>query len=1593
MAKLSDTLPKWVDQYIGIQFLEHGRSRDGLDCWGLVRLVYAERFGIMLPSLAEGYAAVDDAAGLADVVVQERSKSGYWEAISLDDCEIGDVALFRMSADLWHVGIMVAAGRMLHVWRRINTCIDRINTPMWTPRLFGVHRYAGPVRVTGRVAPLQIPTLSADLPEGGTITDILAAVAISPSPFLRVYVGDREVPRDRWANVRPRAGRLVTVAAIPAGGQGGSKSAVRIVAMIGIAVLAAYTGGLAAGGSGLVEGSFGYAAVAGVTAAAITIAGSLAINALIPPPGQKLSEGASRQSPSIAGGRNEYRPFSPFPVVLGSMRMAPVFAAIPYTEVDGDDMYLRCAFTFGYGPLHIGDMRIGDTPLEQFAGVEVETRAGYPTDEPLRIYPGTVNEQSVSILLEQASGWTTRTSEADTDEISVDFTWPNGIVKILMDGTRLALNVSVEVEYAPAGTGAWVQVNAASPDFSRGMDYLFRKNIITVLPYTVGQADGNGAVAGPISWGGTWPGSKPTFLPISAYSVEYYGYIHIPRAGTYEFAIDGSDAIELTIDDALMVDWFGTHEPDNAYGAHTGTRLLNFGPVIGRATQGWHLFRLRMESRSVNGGALSLGWKTPGDVSFSTIPAANFKSHGERTPGQVSYRWFDTSQYGSTLTLRESRTDTMRRSIAWAVPRGQYDVRVRRSTLDVDSDTTIDKVYLTAIRSITNDEPMSISGMARVALRIKATDQLNGSIDTFNAQVTSILPDWDATAGEWVEQETSSPAACLRAVLQGPANKRPLDDDRLNLDELAAWSVECQTRGLEFNGIFDTTGTVFDRASDVAAAGRATLSMTNAQYSVVRDQIQSVPVQHFTPRNSSGYRGKKMFPEPIHALRVRFQDRDNDYQQNERMVLDDGYQVDGLDAFGVAAPTLPAATKFGSLELFGCTSAEQAWKHGRYFIAVARLRPEIHELSTDVEHLVCTRGDLVLVTHDVPMFGLGFGRIAALVVDTADNLIGLKLDEKVAMDATEQYSIRVRLQDGTSFVRSILTVEGESTELTLAALVAAGEARPEAGDLFMFGRTGQDTRELVVKSIDMERDLAARITLVDHAPAVHQASVGVIPPFDSGITKAVLYKERPETPVIESIRSDDYVMVRGSDGTLQPRMVIQLRRPNGRRPLATLAQVMTRPVPVDGGQPQGPFNARPITPINNQTVTVGEVEEGTTYEIRLRTITPAGLASDMVYASHQIVGKTAPPPDVTSLAIDRLSDGTRRYSWTIPSPPPDLAGVEIRYGDSWMVWDQMTPVFDQMPVTSPVEANVPPAGTWRFGIKAIDTSGNVSRNPLYATVRLAPQRLDGVVFERDDGFDGWTGTKTGCHANGTMVEADDRSTWDTLSSMFSVPTWDAFVRWNMGPTSPITYESTALDSGIDGGFEFSSDVEADVAGVGTIDVATSIDGTTWSDWSEIGEARSTSVVARYMKVRVQVEASAETPIPAILRLVLLMRAAEVVHQLQDEVTADLGGAYRLGVGDIRLPIPDGRFRLIRSVLLGFNNSGPGFTWEIVDRDAAVGPRVRLYDASHSPVDAVIDAVIRGIGSPGLVAPEPEVTGTPSALVFNVESNAVLVSLI
>jgi len=130
--------PPWVRPYIGIPFAEHGRTREGCDCWGLVRLVLGERWRIWLPSFSESYRDTDDREAIEALLAEERVA---WRRISGPFFHEGDVVLLRVGGRAMHLGLIVGFPWMLHVERGIDAACDRLDGLRWARAVDSVWRH------------------------------------------------------------------------------------------------------------------------------------------------------------------------------------------------------------------------------------------------------------------------------------------------------------------------------------------------------------------------------------------------------------------------------------------------------------------------------------------------------------------------------------------------------------------------------------------------------------------------------------------------------------------------------------------------------------------------------------------------------------------------------------------------------------------------------------------------------------------------------------------------------------------------------------------------------------------------------------------------------------------------------------------------------------------------------------------------------------------------------------------------------------------------------------------------------------------------------------------------------------------------------------------------------------------------------------------------------------------------------------------------------------------------------------------------------------------------------------------------------------
>src|SRR5690625_1838443 len=124
-----------MHRYIGIKFVDHGRSFSGSDCWGVVFLYYKHEKGIELPLLSD-YQTTRDADGISKIIEGEKPD---W--IRTDEPMEGDVVVFRIGGKPTHVGIYAGKRRFIHAIKGADSCMESLKTPLWKNRLEGFYRY------------------------------------------------------------------------------------------------------------------------------------------------------------------------------------------------------------------------------------------------------------------------------------------------------------------------------------------------------------------------------------------------------------------------------------------------------------------------------------------------------------------------------------------------------------------------------------------------------------------------------------------------------------------------------------------------------------------------------------------------------------------------------------------------------------------------------------------------------------------------------------------------------------------------------------------------------------------------------------------------------------------------------------------------------------------------------------------------------------------------------------------------------------------------------------------------------------------------------------------------------------------------------------------------------------------------------------------------------------------------------------------------------------------------------------------------------------------------------------------------------------
>lgn len=478
---------------------------------------------------------------------------------------------------------------------------------------------------------------------------------------------------------------------------------------------------------------------------------------------------------------------------------------------------------------------------------------------------------------------------------------------------------------------------------------------------------------------------------------------------------------------------------------------------------------------------------------IETAPVGTEFWASQSLEGAPYYDWHGVAVPTGNFYVDARTNDAVRRTVAFEVDSDtQWKIRVRAFDPDNDdADKSTDSTYWTAVRSIIHGSPVVDSTLSTIVLKLRSSDDLNGTLPTVTGVVTPIVPVWNGSV--WTTPApTGNFAACARWLVTGPAAASPLTAEQVD-DSFGAQFDLIEAQG--WTGLIPIREETSqeDALRALGMAGRFFTYWNGRALVCVPDWIKATPRQLFTGRNAQGYRFRRTFPDALHAVMVEF--RDLEGQDDEVFVYAAGYGPENAEIIETIRPG------------FAC-DIDRAYRFGALYLFKRENQTEVHEWSAGWDALATTLGDRVLVRHPSALVGIEDGQVVAR--RWAGSLVaGVRLDQPVTMEEGQSYALDVRRADMMLRGLAVVTVPGETRVLTFATPLPEEDA-PARGDLFAFGELNFVTEDVEVVDVDASSDFAATIRAVPYlGPQMVALEAEALP---TGLASSLVPKEPPPVP-------------------------------------------------------------------------------------------------------------------------------------------------------------------------------------------------------------------------------------------------------------------------------------------------------------------------------------------------------------------------------------------------------------------------------------------------------------------------------------------------
>lgn len=628
-----------------------------------------------------------------------------------------------------------------------------------------------------------------------------------------------------------------------------------------------------------------------------------------------------------------------------------------------------------------------------------------------------------------------------------------------------------------------------------------------------------------------------------------------------------------------------------------------------------------------------------GDESWQALPLANQKGMAGHIKRRDAWNFIksdnsvtNTSDYAGRI--EEATNNAFYRVFRFDnLEKARYEIRMRCSAKDGKSLRHVNKVYWVQLTQIIYDDFVH-PGKALIGIKALATSQLSGTDPKVTwIQERSEVHVFNPYINKYEAQPADNPAwasydlihICRKIGGEYIVFGQP--HMRLDYNAFKAWADKCKTNGFTFNYIYDTAMRLWDALKYPEAVGRGKVIPVGTKFTCVSD-YQSTPVQLFTVANIKHGSFTEEFQgvdARANSVEISFLNKDKDYERDVIPVYGDTY--DESDTL-----TNPA-----QVELMGCTSLEQAYKHGKHFLRCNKYEIRTVTIEAFTDAIACTVGDIILIQHDIPEWGEG-GRVVAVSGQT------ITLDKEVSVQPGKYYQLLIR-SNATDIVSTFNVVNVSGLNVIVKEAIPV---QPDA--VYAFGEISKSAKPFRVLAITKTlSEMTRKIQCMEYYPELYVSDDGTVPSID--------YTNHGASDIQSvGLVSDVY----GANGIMYSRIGVTWQLPRDGK--VSNVVVNYRNVKSDTWTYIGNY------PASTNTTTISDVLLGATYEVRVQAINELGQLTTGMTKSIAIP-KMQAPEDVQNLHVlsryNQTADKSVYYDLQVlfdpPSNPANFDVAEVWY--------------------------------------------------------------------------------------------------------------------------------------------------------------------------------------------------------------------------------------------------------------------------------------------------------------------------------------------